>query len=295
MIRIKEGFTGERSVIVPPGIVDELKKDALTQSLYISYIGHYPKAQHHYRERPEGMEDYLFIYCMEGEGWYMTGSQRHKVKSGDFFILPAGESHCYGADEQYPWTIYWIHFNGMLAGDYAEGMDKPQRIIINDSSRQARWIELFEEMMHFLQGGFSLSNLHYITSELHFFMGMMRLMANTSAYGSRGISTEDNIIASAIHFMKENIEKKFNIKAVAEYTGYSTSHFAFLFKQKTGHAPKEYHNLLKIQHSCTLLDTTDLKINQICHKIGISDPFYFSRLFKQVMGISPKEYKNATR
>ncbi|MDE5627735.1 MAG: AraC family transcriptional regulator, partial [Candidatus Amulumruptor sp.] len=28
-----------------------------------------------------------------------------------------------------------------------------------------------------------------------------------------------------------------------------------------------------------------------CHKVGISDPYYFSRLFTSVMGVSPTEYR----
>ena len=39
-----------------------------------------------------------------------------------------------------------------------------------------------------------------------------------------------------------------------------------------------------------LLDTTDMKINQVCHKIGIDDPFYFTRVFTKMMGCSPKNY-----
>ena len=31
--------------------------------------------------------------------------------------------------------------------------------------------------------------------------------------------------------------------------------------------------------------------NQICHKMGIEDSYYFSRLFTKTMGISPVEYR----
>lgn len=30
-----------------------------------------------------------------------------------------------------------------------------------------------------------------------------------------------------------------------------------------------------MQQACLLLDTTDMKINQICYKIGIEDTYYF--------------------
>ena len=62
-------------------------------------------------------------------------------------------------------------------------------------------------------------------------------------------------------------------------------------KQKTGHSPLAYYNLLKIQEACNLLDNTPMKLNQICYKLGIDDPYYFSRLFTKIMGMSPRNYR----
>ncbi|MBV4004894.1 helix-turn-helix transcriptional regulator, partial [Bacteroides thetaiotaomicron] len=56
-----------------------------------------------------------------------------------------------------------------------------------------------------------------------------------------------------------------------------------------------YFNLLKMQQACLLLDTTDMKINQICYKIGIEDTYYFSRLFSKIMGMSPREYRKSKK
>lgn len=99
----------------------------------------------------------------------------------------------------------------------------------------------------------------------------------------------------AIHYMKENIEKHLTLQDIATQIGYSSSHFSMLFKKKTGHSPLTYFNLLKMQQACLLLDTTDMKINQICYKIGIEDPYYFSRLFCKIMGMSPRKYRTAKK
>ena len=34
-----------------------------------------------------------------------------------------------------------------------------------------------------------------------------------------------------------------------------------------------------------------MKLNQICYKLGIDDPYYFSRLFTKIMGMSPRNYR----
>ena len=50
-----------------------------------------------------------------------------------------------------------------------------------------------------------------------------------------------------------------------------------------------------MQLTCGLLDTTDLKVNQIGCQLGIDDPYYFSRLFKRQMGVSPRSYRQVKK
>ena len=95
--------------------------------------------------------------------------------------------------------------------------------------------------------------------------------------------------------MKENIERRLTLKEISEAVGYSSSHFSLIFKKEIGHSPLNYFNLLKIQKACFLLDSTDMKISQICYKIGIEDAYYFSRLFSKIMGMSPRDYKKTLK
>lgn len=95
--------------------------------------------------------------------------------------------------------------------------------------------------------------------------------------------------------MKENLEKRLTLQELTAQSGYSASHFSMLFKRKTGHSVLEYFNLMKIQEACFLLDSTDMKVNQICYKVGIDDAYCFSRLFNKIMGMSPYAYRKAKK
>ena len=79
---------------------------------------------------------------------------------------------------------------------------------------------------------------------------------------------------------------------MADYVGFSSSHLSAVFRQRTGHSPLNYFNILKIRRACEMLDSTDMKLNQISFKLGIDDPYYFSRLFSKLMGVSPKAYRS---
>ena len=117
----------------------------------------------------------------------------------------------------------------------------------------------------------------------------MRYLKQYRETGRR--DTESLMSEEAIHFMQENIEKKITLEDIAKYLGYSASHFSMIFKKQTGMSPLNYINKLKIKEACYLLKNTDMKINQICHKVGIEDCYYFSRLFSKTMGMSPKEFR----
>ena len=93
------------------------------------------------------------------------------------------------------------------------------------------------------------------------------------------------------HYMKENIERRITLQDILNYVGYSSTRFSTLFKKQMGCSPLAYFNRLKIEYACHLLKTTDLKVNQICYKVGIEDALYFSRLFSKTMGMAPTAFK----
>jgi AraC-like DNA-binding protein len=312
MIGKKDGFQGERTVILPPVIVEMEEQDLICKGLFITDIGYYPKAQHHRRVREKGVNQYVLIYCVDGSGFYVVDGKRYEVKKNQYFILPAFKPHEYGADEGKGWTIYWVHFSGIAASAYAEGAATPQSINVTMYSRIGDRINIFEEILTTLHFGEGIEDLRYATSLLCHFLASMRYlgqfrrakagatMAKTdgkqnAAHSSSPFAYEGNldIVEQAIHYMRENVENRITMEEVLRYVGYSQSHFSTVFKNKTGMSPLSYFNKLKVEHACHLLKTTDLKVNQICYKVGIEDSLYFSRLFSKIMGMSPTKYKES--
>ena len=176
MAKKKDGFLGERSVILPPMIVKMEEEDPLVSSLFITDIGHYPMAEHHYRIREEAINQYVLIYCVEGHGFYKLNGQTFTVSRNQYFILPAGIPHEYGAAEGQKWTIYWVHFRGEHASVYAEGAQKPLDVKAALNSNIANRNNIFEEMLSTLHFSEGIEDLRYASSLLHYYLASLRYL-----------------------------------------------------------------------------------------------------------------------
>jgi len=300
MVKKKDGFLGERSVVLPPMLVRMEEEDPLVSSLFITDIGHYPMAEHHYRLREKGIDQYVLIYCIDGHGFYRLNGKTFNVARNQYFILPAGVPHEYGAAEGERWTIYWVHFRGEHAAIYAEGAQKPLDVKAALNSNIANRNNIFEEMLSTLHFGEGIEDLRYASSLLHYYLASLRYMrqyrrsAEQDASHSSlpfNVSKNAGVVDAAVHYMKENIERRITLQDILDYVGYSSTRFSTLFKQQMGCSPLAYFNRLKIDYACHILKVTDMHINQICYKLGFEDSLYFSRLFSKVIGMPPSEYR----
>lgn len=292
-MKLRDGFSGQRSTVLPRLTVGMMEADPVASTLYVTDIGHYPSAAHHFRERREPIDQYVLIYCSDGEGWYEYGGRHYRVGAASYFMLPPGAPHRYGSAENAPWTIYWIHFSGTLAPYYATATPGPHGVSPAADSRIRHRSEIFEELFATLASATSIEALRYATSLLHHYLASFRYINQYRSFGQTG--AERSLVDATIHYMEENIERPLSLAALAAYSGYSPSYLSAAFKAHTGHAPMSYLNLLKVRLACRLLDETDMKINNICHKVGISDPYYFSRMFTKVAGMSPTAFRRRHR
>lgn len=286
--RKKEGFSGQKAIVLPRKILaDRCAKNEIIGTLYITDIGYYPKARHHYRERNNGAEQHILIYCYKGCGTVVLNKKRYEVESGEFFIIPAKNPHVYMADEKTPWSIYWLHFKGAVADQIVTVISR--NIGLKGFLRYGdKTIGLFNEMYTQLERGYGKDSLMYTNMCLWHFLTSIMFNEKYAPPGGKVVKDELNV---AIDFMKTNISETLTVESIAAAAHLSVSHFTFLFKKKTGFTPIEYFNHLKIQQACQYLLFTQLRVKEISFELGIDDPYYFTRMFTKVMGMSPNTYR----
>ena len=286
-----DGFPGSRVIVLPNSVIEELGHDPLGEDLHITDIGYYPLAEGHEVHRPQGVGQYVLLYCVNGKGWFDVADVHHKLERNQFVILPQNIPHAYGSSDDEPWTIYWIHFKGDKASFFAQGQPCAAEIPIAQDSHIEERLQLFEEIFSCMSMGYGMDNMHYAIACLYHFLGSLvysEKWRHVKSGGSAGV----DVIERAIHYMRDNLQRKLTLKEIADYIEYSPSHFSSVFKHKTGYPPLDYFTRLKVQKACELLDLHGMRINQISPLLGYDDPLYFSRVFTKVMGMSPSAFKH---
>jgi AraC-like DNA-binding protein/quercetin dioxygenase-like cupin family protein len=285
----KEGFEGQKAIVLPQKVTANCASLKQISNAYITDIGYYPKAKFHYRNRPRSIMQCIIIYCTDGEGWVMFDDIECIVKKNQFIVIPANTPHSYGANEQKPWTIYWLHVTGEMVETFADTLSFDRTIFCHNVSFSEERIALFDSMYNALERGYSIDNLTYVNMNLWYFLSTLRFPDSFVV----PINTEDkDLVDRAIDFMKQNLHLPLSLKEMAKHVNISQPHFSALFKKKTGYPPGEYFNHIKIQKACQHLRFTHTQVKEISYKLGFEDPYYFSRLFHNIMGVSPAAYRS---
>jgi AraC-like DNA-binding protein len=272
--------------ITPHVLIKRLQEHPLSKSLYITAMGYYPSAQGHAMERM-GHPDHILIYCTAGSGSLILDGKTTEVKSGDILYLPSGSSHFYQADQDTPWTIHWLHFDGTLADAFCEHINRPERLF--NIGLQPRVIRVFDgvaalrhsvhNIAEFIQGGHQLQAL----------LSYLALLVQQRQHQATDSFNTERIRA----LMQEHIHGKLDLDTLAQAAKLSKYHFSKKFKKATGESPINYFIYMKMQRACYLLDSTPRSVKHIATELGYHDTYYFSRLFKKNIGIAPNTYRKA--
>ena len=292
METIADGFKGEKSIVTPYNIRELQSKNKITRQLYVTHIGYYPKAKHHYRQRTEGTNENILIYCEKGNGWIEYNGETHHLSSNQVFIIPQNSPHTYGANQQDPWSIYWLHFKGENVPMFESILGKKLAIKDSADSRLQDRFMLFEDMFRNLEMGYNIENLEYISFCLMYFLASIKYIFQYRKIKNVKV---DDPIQKSILFMKDNLEAKITLEDIANAVGYSSSHLITLFTQRTSYPPMAYYNQLRIQKACSYLQFSDLKIKEISFRLGFFDPFHFSKTFLKEMNKLPRNTERNIR
>ena len=162
-IRKPDGFESQKIIVLPDHIMKEVARHPLVEPLYVTDIGYFPRALHHYRERPEALRVHLNL-LRGGEGWYrLNGGKTYSLLKGQAVVIPPDTPHEYASSEFHPWSIYWWHMKGTHAGLLFEGFTGEAEPAIVPVDQSGSIVELFQESYESAAKGYTLNHIIHVS------------------------------------------------------------------------------------------------------------------------------------
>ncbi|MBN2164394.1 MAG: AraC family transcriptional regulator [Pontiellaceae bacterium] len=292
MKKLKDGFPEQRLVVISRELLKRQNKLLISRHLHVTDIGHFPHTENHFVSRKSGIFQYIMIFCASGLGSVILNGNKREMSAGQLIIIPPGTPHRYEADIAIPWNIYWFHFAGDQAPEYAELLGQNEQNPVIQVSDIDELVRRFERLYSAVVSAFSDSALVQASVELTETLCLINTLRTGRHRKSR--QSEQRILKS-IEYITRHYEQPHSLDELARQAGLSVPHYVSLFRKQTGTPPLRYLTRVRLRHACERLDLSDDPVAEIARTVGYEDAFYFSRIFKKSIGHSPSNYRKLNK
>jgi len=225
---------------------------------------------------------------LDGSGVFRYEDRQYSVDAGQVVLIPSNFLHSFHA-------VKPIRFGVLLI----EGLP-------------ARIKELFDRLItNHLPRIITLSRLDQEQYEL-LFRQWLRVMTSPLKDPDRNFLTWIEVlllyleehsqsdqhafsIAYIADYIRQNLQNRIQISALAELVGLSEEGFRKRFYKVYNMTPKQYQQISKLTEAKWLLSSSDKNLHAIAELVGFTQLHSFSSWFKKLEDCSPSEWRNTQR
>lgn len=226
----------------------------------------------------------LWQYTLSGLGMVEYGGRHYPVRPGEAFLLTLPEPHCYRLPET-PGEWEFIFLG--LAGPETERLTEALRRESGPVSARYGSPEAVRLAWRLIRGDGAAGFTGAAAAAACAAEFMLALIAPDGAPDA-----ENSDFLPRFHqFCMAHLGQKLSVAEMAEFSGYSRSHFCRLFRNIAGKGPHEYLLELRLQAALRRLREGDLSVKETAEACGFSDSGYFCRLFRRFYGATPAHFR----
>ena len=246
---------------------------------------------------PQHCHDYYEIsFVMQGAlKNALPGGASMRLEAGDVMLIPPSATHSLYADADDS-----VMFNFMIESDYAEKLFYLHDLSSLSSFSRAQKSGIAESECLYCTGNtgrlwaiaVEILREYYTPDQFSDSMTDAFALPLLTVFESVCSSLQrcDNAIESAIRYIVNNPASA-SLETVAQRFGYSPDYLSRLMKQRTGRSFQQLRRSSMAEQAAYMLESTELPVSDVAHKVGVSNLTRFYKLFMSVYGCSPSEYR----
>lgn len=219
------------------------------------------------------------FWGVAGHGEIILGDTTYDFGTGNVLWKLPEETHAYRSGLE-GMELRWFTFDGPQAETFLAGYGYPRRI----SEAGLCPFHLFDAIESGLREMTSFSQRHLISVAAEI-LALAGRRHDTASSGGR-------IVSRFIELAQTNFgNASVNVNTIADLIGVHRSTLSRHFLEQMLVSPGEYLNRLRLQHALTLLQESELPINEVAELAGIPDRSYFCRFIRRTFGVSPRQLR----
>ena len=242
------------------------------------------------------------IYIKKGRGRVTLDFTSLYVEAGDIIIVSPGQLHAIGPAEysmEYENIIFEMDFLGagaadLCAGEFlvplAAGKLLPPVCVHKeeeDYEELKQCLSQMEDLCESREKGYELGVKAAVLQMLFLLIRKYPCVKEVS-------SPDRERLKVVLQEIEKNISENLTVREIAEFCGWSDSHFMRWFKKMTGLSFISYVNERRLAVAAEALKKSNDKILSISQEAGFTNLSNFNRQFKSRYGVTPKEYREMT-
>ena len=237
--------------------------------------------------RRGGNETVLWQYTLAGCGAVEIDGQTLPVRPGEAFLLMIPERHRYYLPAT-PGTWEFIFLG--LGGPEALRLTRELRRESGSVSARYGAPETVQLAWRIIRGNLENSLTSAATASALTYAFMMSMVEP----GPREES-ESDLLHKLHQYCLVHLAREISVADMAEFAGYSRSHFCRVFRERTGKSPHEYLLELRMRTAMRKLQHENLSVKETAEDCGFADSGYFCRVFRKFYGATPARFRLRNR
>lgn len=104
-------------------------------------------------------------------------------------------------------------------------------------------------------------------------------------------SLDSALLHRMLEYVRENYQDDIMLADIAEHCNISATYCSTLFKRLSNDNFKNYLNRYRVERACEMIEQNpDVKISDLCVRVGFNSSNSFIRVFGKITGMTPKAY-----
>lgn len=285
---MEELFSNSSGMVQSSRVLYTASFFARSSLLYLQEIGRLVALKAHVSKR-SGLSSYLCFFVEAGSGTLRYDGQEYELKAGDLVFIDCLRPYAHESSQEDLWTLQWCHFNGIgMAEVYKKYCERGGQPVFQ-STKTERYKALLKELYIVAEGQTYVRDM-----KINAVLSQLLILLMEDAWNPEEvhvIAKKRLELRKIKQYLDEHYTEKITLDQLSTKFFINKQYLTKIFHETYGMTIVNYLNQKRITQAKHLLRFTDMSMEEIAAKIGMSDANYFSRTFHKIEGVRPSEFR----